>query len=482
VRFADHVNGEVHRSGMSTPTISGAWATQDLLRRGLRTDGPLIRGIPGSDIARVRFGRRTTYVLKHPDYVDHVLHDGADRYHKSIEYELLRTVTGLSLFTDEDESWRRHRMLLNPVMAKRHVRSMADLMIGPIERYAGRIDDGKPEVAIEMSGAMTELTMDVVGAALFGHQFGEMSRRMRRVVTAGLRGAEIATRVLVVAGPPVWGVRAAAAAIHHSPLLPRSLAHMQWVMKSVDEAVWEVIHDRRAHPTEADDLLNLLLSARDERGEGLPLKRIRDEATTFMLAGHETTANALAWTWYLLAQNPGARARMLAEVDDVLGGRRPTVDDVPRLEWTSACVQEAMRVYPPAWIIPRTAIAPDVIDGHRIRKGATVMIPIHAIHHDERWWPEPEIYDPERFTGDNARGRHRSAYLPFGGGRRICIGTSFALMEMALIVAMLSQRFVFDLDPGHRVEPEATLTLRPRRGVKMIATRRPPLATAQEAA
>jgi len=166
---------------------------------------------------------------------------------------------------------------------------------------------------------------------------------------------------------------------------------------------------------------------------------------------------------------------MLDEVDTVLQSRRPTIEDLPSLPWTTACFQESMRFYPPAWVIPRVAVADDEIDGHRIPKGSTVIIPIHAIHHDERFWPNPELYDPSRFLPD-ADGhppvRHRSAYLPFGGGKRICIGTSFALMETTLMTAMMSQRFVYDLVPGHPVEPEATLTLRPRNGVKMIARRR----------
>jgi len=460
---------------MSVPTMSTLGTAHDILRNGLHVDGPMIRGVPGSDIARVSFGRRTAFVLKHPDYVDHVMHDGADRYHKSIEYELLRAVLGLNLFTDEDESWRRHRMLLNPVMAKRHVRGMCDLMIEPIADFVDRVDVGRDRIEVEMAGAMTELTMDVVGAALFGHQFGDMARRMQKVVTAGLRGAEVATRLLMVASPPVWGMRAVAGAIHHAPLLPPPLSQLQWVMKTVDRTVWDVIHDRQEHPSDTEDLLNLLLSTRDEDGAALPLKRVRDEVTTFMLAGHETTANAMAWMWYLLALNTQARDRMLAEVDDVLGThppRRPTIEDLASLPWTTACFQEAMRFYPPAWIIPRVAIADDEIDGHRIPKGATVIIPIYAIHHDARFWPDPEAFDPSRFMGDAAKSRHRSAYLPFGGGRRICIGTSFALMETTLVTAMMSQRFVFDLVPGHPVEPEATLTLRPRNGVKMIARRR----------
>src|SRR4051794_3932350 len=414
----------------------------------------------------VRLGGRRVFFLRHPDHVDHVLHDGADRYHKSVEYELLRTVLGLNLFTDEGESWRRHRMLLNPMMAKRHVRGMVDLMIDPIDAFVERLDDGSGRVELEMAGAMVELTLDVVGAALFGHRFGAVGRTMRPVVTTGLRGAAVATRLLMVASPPRWTVRAAASFVHHAPWLPKPLSALQWVMRTVDDAVWELIRERQAHPTDSDDLLNLLLASE------LPLQRVRNEVTTFMLAGHETTANAMAWMWYLLAVNPHARERVLAEVDGVLGGRRPTVADLESLPWTTACFEEAMRLYPPAWSIPRTAIADDQVDGHRIPRGSKVIIPIHAIHHDPRFWPDPERYDPERFMSGRANRRHRSAYLPFGGGRRVCIGQSFALMEATLITAMLSQRFVFDLVPGHPVEPEATLTLRPRRGVRMTGRRR----------
>jgi cytochrome P450 len=449
-----------------TPSLNGLAVARELLLHGLSVQGEIVGSAAEEDIVRWRIGRRVSYSLRHPDYVDHVLHDGADRYHKSIEYELLRAVLGLNLFTDEDESWRRHRMLLNPVMAKRHVKGMCDLMIAPIDAFLEQTDDGRDRIELEMAGAMTELTMDVVGAALFGHQFGDMARQMKSVVTSGLRAAEVATRLLMVLAPPVWSMRLVAAAVDRAPLLPPPLARLQWVMRTVDKTVWDVIRERQADPVDRDDLLGLLLRTE------LPPKRVRDEVTTFMLAGHETTANALAWMWYLLALNPEARARMLAEVDGVLQGRQPTVDDVAQLPWTTACFQEAMRYMPPAWAIPRTAIADDVIDGHRIPKGSTVIIPVHAIHHDARFWPEPEVFEPSRFEPDQVHARHRSAYLPFGGGRRICIGTSFALMEATLITAMLSQRFVFDLVPGHPVQPEATLTLRPRDGVKMVARRR----------
>jgi cytochrome P450 len=286
---------------------------------------------------------------------------------------------------------------------------------------------------------------------------------------------------MLVFNPPRAVARALVLLVRHAPLLPPRVGGVQEVLRVVDETVWGVINERRAHPGRDDDLLGLLLSVRDEDGKPLPLKRVRDEAWTFMLAGHETTANALSWMWYLLALNHEARERMLAEVDEVLGQRRPTFADVERLEWTTACFMEAMRLFSPAWIIPRVCVKDDVIAGHRIRKGSAILIPIHRLHHDPRFWPQPEVFDPTRFVGENARHHHRCSYLPFGAGRRVCAGKSFAMIESTVVTAMISQRFTYELIPGFPIVPEATLTLRPRRGMPMIARRRE-VARAREAA
>jgi cytochrome P450 len=456
-----------------TPRVSGISVARETLLHGLRTDGLLLQGAAGSDIAKFTFNRRTAYVIKHPDYVDHVLHGAVDRYHKSVEYELLRSVVGLSLFTDEDESWRRHRMIINPVLAKRHLTSLFELMLAPIETFITKLDDGSDRIELNMTHAMTELTLDVVGSALFGHGMADLARRIGPDVTAGLRAAERATRLMLLLNPPPWLVRLSAIIVDRTPFLPPPIARLHRIMRSIDTIVWDVIGERQDHPDDTEDLLGLLLSARDEQGEKLPLQRVRDEAATFMLAGHETTANALSWMWYLLALNTDARDRMLAEVDSVLdAARRPTFDDVARLKWTQACFEEAMRMFPPAWLVPRVCVQDDVIDGHRIKRGATILIPIHALHHDERFWPQPESFDPTRFLPENVKHHHRSAYLPFGGGRRVCAGKAFALIEGTLVTALMSRRFVYDLKPGHPVEPEATLTLRPRYGLKMVARRR----------
>jgi cytochrome P450 len=462
--------------------VSGVRIAYDTFLHGLRTDGPLVRAAQEADIVRFTFNRRTAFLLTHPDLVDHVLFDGVERYHKSIEYELLRAAVGLSLFTDEGESWRHHRMLLNPVLAKRHLESLFELMVEPIEAFIGKLDDGSDRIALEMSHGMTELTLDVVGSALFGRGMASLAQSIGRNVTAGLRGAERATRLMLIFNPPTLLARAVALAVRHVPIWPPPIDGLHDVLATIDETVWGMIEERQQHPGRDDDLLGLLLSVRDEDGKRLPLKRVRDEACTFMLAGHETTANALSWMWYLLALNHEARERMLEEIDEVLGGRRPTFADVDRLQWTQACFLEAMRVFPPAWIVPRECVADDELGGHRIPKGAQILIPIYALHHDPRFWPNPEVFDPTRFLPDNARNHHRSSYLPFGAGRRVCAGKAFAEIEGTIVTAMMSQRFTYEVVPGYPVVPEATLTLRPRHGLPMIARRRRSAATSEAAA
>lgn len=448
--------------------------TRDAARFGIDIDRGWSERLAPHDIARFRSGTRRYVHLAHPDYIEHVLFAGRTNYHKSLEYETLRALLGLSLLTDEDESWQWHRTLLNPMFAKRRLNGLVDLMIAPIAELAADIDSaGAASFELSMSDAMVKLTLNVVGSALFGTQFGDIADKMSNQVTAGLRGAERAVRLFEIVAPPRWLFRAMTRAFYMPVPLPPPYRAMQAVIRSVDQTVWQMIGDRQANPTESPDLLNYLLAAKEEDGSPLPDKRVRDESMTFMLAGHETTANALSWMWYLLALNPSARDRMLAEIDETLQGNTPTVDDLAKLPWTTACVLEAMRYYSPAHAITRVAVKPDNIDGHRIREGTTVMIATHKVHHDPRWWPNPEQFDPSRFLPGADKNRPRCAYLPFGGGKRVCIGQSFAVMEAVLATAILSQRFVFDAKPGHPVCPEATLTLRPRYGLPMIARRRP---------
>jgi cytochrome P450 len=432
------------------------------------SDGFLGRG-RGRDIIRFRCGARRFVSIAHPDYVDHVLHRARLKYVKSNEYEPIRAAVGVNLLTDEGDSWAAHRATLNPTFARRHLNEMVDLMIDPIECVTADLDAREDPVEFDMHATMVEATLRVVANALFSQDFGPLVQSMEQLVTRGLRRTERLGRLGLVGLLPRPVYNALAWSTFSGIPLPPPLREGQKIALALDAAVNNVLEDRLAHPTESADLLNVLFHA--DNGTW-PRKRVRDEALTFMLAGHETTANAMSWFWYLMALHPEARELMLAEIDDVLGGRRPIAADLTRLPWTTACLQESQRYYSAVWMIARKAVEDDDIDGHHIRPGTTVLIPIHQIHHDERWWPDPEAFDPTRFLGDAPKQRPRSAYLPFGGGRRICIGQSFALMEMVLMASIISQRFTFDVRPDYPVELEATLTLRPKRGIHVIARRR----------
>ncbi|WP_079378665.1 cytochrome P450 [Mycobacteroides chelonae] len=472
VQGVDTTDKSVVVSGAPARYLNGLTMSIDMARYGLDVSRGWVPRVSGHDISRFRCGTRRFVCVTHPEYIDHVLHTGRLNYHKSFEYELLRALLGVNLFTDEDESWQWHRTLLNPMFAKRRLNGLVDLMVAPIDDLVAEMKSKPDATELSLSDAMVKLTLNVVGNALFGKQFGAISDEMSDKVTTGLRFGEKLLRLFLIVEPPRRLFRIIMRGAFLSIPLPWPFRTMQIVAKSLDKSVWDLVRDRKTNPTNGLDLLNYMLTTEDEDGKPLPLKRVRDESMTFMLAGHETTANALSWMWYLLALNPPARDRMLKEVDDVLEGRTPTADDLAQLPWTTACFMEAMRFYSPAWIIPRLAIKDDVVGGHHIRKGTTVILPGHLVHHDERWWPNPGEFDPSRFLPGAGKGRSKSAYLPFGGGKRICIGQSFAVMESVLVTAILSQNFVFDLRPGHPVDPEATLTLRPRHGLQAIARRR----------
>lgn len=453
-----------HRPAARLPSLA---MTRDMLIKGLEVDDGFVARIKGHDIARFHVGNRRYVSLAHPDYVDHVLYGAQPNYGRSIEYELMKLGVGISLLTDEGESWRHHRALLTPMFAKRRLDDLIDLMTEPIAEAAARVATTPADAACDVNALMVSMTMEVLGRSLFGRTFEDLGSSAEAIAD-GIRAVERLEHLALVYAPPrpLW--RVADRWINGPVPVPPPALALQKIIRDTEQYIWDMVAERRAQPTETPDLLNLLLQVTDEDGAPLSDKRIRDEVATFIVAGHETTANALSWMWWQLSEHPEAYDRMLAEVDDVLEGRTPTIADLPRLPWTQACFEESMRRYPAVWIIPRTAREDDMIGGHRISAGTNIMIPVRQIHHDPRWWPDPERYDPERFLpGADDGDRPRCAYLPFGGGRRVCIGRSFALMEAVLITAMLAQRVRFELVPGADVRPESTFTLRPRDGVPM---------------
>ncbi len=467
------VDIELPEQTAAPTTKHNSWRmTADVLRKGFGREDGMVSRLEGHDFSRWRLGQRRWVAIQHPDDIDYVLLTNRENYPKSSDYEPLRGILGLSLFTDDDPSWSRHRKMINPKFAKRHVDALLPLMVGTVQDFRTELDEQPDGTEVEMVALMTDLTLEVAGHSMFSQSFrGYFGEDTSALITMGLRKGTWLSRLWFLFDPPQRLSDFAWKVMHSSTPTPAPFNKFQEVARVIDGAADKVLSERLKSPTDSPDLLNLLLDVSDEEGPLTP-ERTRAEAISFMLTGYETTANALCWLWYLLAKNPEARDRMVAEVDAVLGDRVVTLEDVPELKWTTACLEESMRIFPPVWMIAREALDDDVIGGHHIEAGTTVAIVIEHVHRDPRFWAEPHRFDPSRFLPGGDKDRPRSSYMPFGGGKRICIGRNFALLEAVMIVAALSQHYVFDLVPGYEVEAETTFTLRPKDGIPMVARRR----------
>jgi cytochrome P450 len=317
------------------------------------------------------------------------------------------------------------------------------------------------EGQIDVAAEMMHVALQIVGKAMFSAEIGDQAD-------------ELATATLTVLDHIVGRARTFGVVPEWLPT--KGNRQHKRAMKVLDGAVYETIDERRQAQDDAgalDDLLALLMRATDEQtGEAMSDKHLRDESMTALIAGHETVASALAWTWDLLARNPEAEAKLHAELARELGGRTPTADDLPKLKYTEMVFQEAMRLYPPAWIISRKALDDDEIDGYRIPKGALVVTSPYVTQRMPDLWPEPETFRPERFSAEEAQGRHRYAYYPFGGGPRLCIGNGFAMVEAAIIIAAVAQRFTLKNASDQPAAVEPGVTLRPKHGLEMRIERR----------
>jgi cytochrome P450 len=393
-------------------------------------------------------------LIANPDHIKHVLQENNQNYVKGVVVAKLKVLIGEGLFTSEGDFWRRQRRLAQPAFHRQRLAGFVTTMTSATESMLDRWDAlrrrGEPfDVAVEMS----RLTLDVVGRTLFSRRLDDTADQFGAALTEVL--ALVNERAMHFIPSPMWWPSA----------LNRRLARG---IRVLDQLVLDIIDARRRADQPSEDLLDMLLRARDEEtGERMTDRQLRDEVMTFVLAGHETTAVALAWSWYLLARNPEVMDRLRAEVGAALGGRTPTIDDLPRLGYARMVVEEAMRLYPPVWGFFRQALGPDTLGEYAVAKGTLVMISPYLTHRHPRFWPDPERFDPDRFAPERVRERPRFAYVPFSGGPRLCIGNEFALMEAQLAVAMIVQRYRLELVPGTHVEPESRLTLRPRGGVPM---------------
>jgi cytochrome P450 len=411
------------------------------------------------DVVLFRFGPMRALLLAHPELVEDVLVTHRHTFVKNRATRLIGRVTGNGLVVSEGDFWRRQRRLIQPAFHHGRIAGYADTMVGFTDRMLGSWRDGEVR---DVHEEMMHLTLEIVSKTLFD---ADVSRHDEAEVGAAVKVAvECLNEVLN-------------SLLFFVPeRFPTPTNVRLWrAVRRLDDVLYRIIREHRAAGVDRGDLLSTLLRAGDEDdGSHMTDRQVRDEAMTLFLAGHETTSIALSWAWYLLSQHPEVEARVHAELDSVLSGRVPTAADVPSLPFVGMVMTEALRLYPPALALGREAVADCELGGYRVRKGTNVILSQWVVHRDPRWFEEPEAFRPERWEGDLARRIPRFAYFPFGGGQRHCIGSSFATMEATLLLATIAQRFRLRLVPGHPVEPQAALTLRPKHGMRMVLEAREP--------
>lgn len=396
------------------------------------------------------------YLLRRPEDVKHVLQENHRNYRKSSSYDVIRLVVGEGLLTSEGEHWKRQRRLAQPSFHKQRIAHFSRAMAEEAEAMLARWEHA-PAGGLDIAAEMRRVTLAVVGRTLFSSDVG----RYADAVSRGLEGAldYVDHRLNDVYKPPMW-------------LPTRPQRRFREALALLDRVTAEVIASRRGREEEFEDLLSMLMLAEDDESGGrMSERQVRDEVMTFLLAGHETSANALAWSLYLLSTHSLERDRLEREVESALGGRAPSIDDLSQLPFTRMVIEEALRLYPPVWMIERHALGPDVLGGFSIPAGSAVVTSPYLIHRSPAVWESPTEFHPSRFSPEAVASRPGFAYFPFGGGPRQCIGNQFALVETQLILAMIAQRFRVDLAPGARPAPEPKVTLRPA-GLRMTVRAR----------
>ncbi len=405
----------------------------------------------------VRVGPRRLYILTDPNDIHDVLVRQARSFYKTrTSKRTLGQLLGNGLLISDGEHWKRQRKLAQPAFHHHRIVSYADA----ITEYTTRLTrEWHPGALRDIHEDMMKTTMGIVGKVLFDVDVIGEAARVGRALDVLLAYAIRGLGNPLLAMLPRW--------------FPQpGKRQLEQAVAELDGIIMGIIRERRASGKDTGDLLSMLLLSLDEDGSTMADKDVRDEAMTLFLAGHETTANALSWTWYLLSQHPEIEARLHEEAQRVLNGRTPTYADLAQLTYTEMVLKEAMRLYPPAWIFSRQAVEDVTVAGYPIRKGGAAVFCTYVIHRNPTIFPDPERFDPERFSAENEARLPKYAYVPFGGGPRVCIGNSFAMMEGVLMLAQIAQQFRLRLVPGQVVEPEPLITLRPRHGLKMQVEQR----------
>ncbi|MFO0907823.1 MAG: cytochrome P450 [Isosphaeraceae bacterium] len=437
------------------PGPPGHWLTGHLRHFGADRLGFLERCAKEyGDIVGFRLGPRPIILVNHPDLVEDVLVTKNRCFIKHFALRMTQLTLGNGLLTSEGDFWRRQRRLAQPAFHRTRIAGYGADMVDLTLRMLDHWEDGQIR---DVQDDMMRLTLEIVAKTLFG--------------------SDIANETAQASAAMETLQQCFAARIGKLIRLPERFPtpvnlRLRFAARRLDRVLQGMVNARRARSEPGDDLLSMLLEARDEDGQRMTDLQLRDEAMTLFMAGHETTANTLAWVFYLLSLNPETDRRMSEELGQVLGGRPPIASDVERLPYTQAIVSEALRLYPTVWILGREAIEPCQVGPCEVPQGTTVYMCQWLLHRDERYFADPLSYRPERWLDPAIEALPRYAYFPFGGGPRICIGNGFALMEATLLLATIAQRYRLDLTADSHVQPLATLTLRPAHGVKVIVKSR----------
>ena len=402
------------------------------------------------DIVPLRLGLTPVCLVVNPDLIEQILKD-RETFIKSRGFRVLKTLLGEGLLTAEGESWFWQRRLAQPVFHQKRINSYGATMVEYSDRMLQSWHDGETH---DIHADMMRLTLQIVMKCIFNTDVdtGE-AKIIANALDVAMHWFESKRRQNFLVWE--WFPR------------PENIRYRQAIAQ-MDEAIYNLIRARRNQTEPTNDLLSMLMAARDEEtGQQMDDKLLRDEVATLMLAGHETTANALSWTWMLLAQHPEARQKLNNELQQVLAGRLPTIEDMRNLRYTNQVVKESMRLYPPVAIFGREAVRDCTIGDYEIPQGTTIMISQWVMHRHPKYFTNPEAFEPERWTEEFEKQLPRGVYIPFGDGPRICIGKGFAQMEAVLLLATIAQRFELNLEPDFPIVPQPSITLRPEYGIKV---------------
>jgi cytochrome P450 len=402
------------------------------------------------DIVPLRLGLTSACLLTNPDYIEQVLAD-RQQFIKSPGFRVLKTLLGEGLLTNEGDSWLRQRRLAQPVFHQKKISGYGSVMVDYTERMLKSWQDGETR---DIHSDMMRLTLSIVMKTIFNSDVDDGE-------------AQTVAHALDVAMNWFESKRSQGYLVWEWFPRPENISYRQ-AIAHMDETIYGIIQQRRDSKEDPGDLLSMLMNARDEEDNSqMSDKQLRDELATLMLAGHETTANALSWTWMLLSQHPEVRTKLQEELSRVLGGRSPEIADIPQLSYTEKVVKESMRLYPPVSIFGREVVRDAQIGDVTLPKGSIILISQWVMHRSPRYFDNSETFEPERWDNDLEKKLPRGVYIPFGDGPRVCIGKGFALMEAVLLLATISQRFEIDLVPDAPIVPQPSITLRPEQGISV---------------